>query len=368
MLTKKDADGNVRQIATKKRYPGKAAYLGVGKDGKKPDDGDPPDNKPTKPAKPKSPPKNPPNIKQTDAEAMRFDSPFVLADLESAVGKEAADKFFEQMAAAPPEIREFWQKHKGFIRRINVTRGTSCESGGNVEINRGSLKENGWRKENGVLFHEFAHALDEAMSKDLPYDMSRRVWFKQHVSHELHDAIAKDYEAQIKLKTEDILNEAKAQLDRHGGKVTDALLDELVSEGRMSDFARAVYKGDNSNDRMLPDAIRAALGMKERNGRRVKISKAAAGFRLAQELNADESVLGAVCDAFRGKSGCSSMNVGHDMSYYKRWGGNADGVETFANLYAAYALQDEKTLEKVKKYLPETWEVFNNVLRKGAQS
>ena len=35
LLTKKDADGNVRQIATKKRYPGKAAYLGVGKDGKK---------------------------------------------------------------------------------------------------------------------------------------------------------------------------------------------------------------------------------------------------------------------------------------------------------------------------------------------
>ncbi len=35
LLTKKDADGNVRQIATKKRYPGKGSYVGVGKDEKK---------------------------------------------------------------------------------------------------------------------------------------------------------------------------------------------------------------------------------------------------------------------------------------------------------------------------------------------
>lgn len=367
LLTKKDADGNVRQIATKKRYPGKAAYLGVGKDGKKPDDGEPPDNKPTKPAKPKSPPKNPPKNKQTDAEAMRFDSPFVLADLESAVGKEAADKFFEKMAAAPPEIREFWQRNKGFIRRIErITRGVSHESNGIISINRQDMAQTYWSHEGSVLFHEFAHALDESMSRDMPLDTSRKVWFQQKISHEMHDAIAQDYEAQIKLKTEDILNEAKAQLDRHGGKVTDALLDELVSEGRMSDYTRAVYKRDNGNDYVLPDAIRAALGMTERNGKKVKISKGVAGNRLALEINDNPMVMGVICDAFRGKPGCKPIRVGHNDSYYKNWGGNADAVETFANLYAAYALCDEKTLEKVKKYLPETCKVFNNLLRKGA--
>ncbi|MBR2313639.1 MAG: DUF935 family protein [Akkermansia sp.] len=55
LLTKKDADGNVRQIATKKRYPGKAAYLGVGKDGKK---GEEPEPKPeAKKPEPKPEPK-----------------------------------------------------------------------------------------------------------------------------------------------------------------------------------------------------------------------------------------------------------------------------------------------------------------------
>ena len=35
LLTHKDGDGNVRQIDTKKRYPGKGSYIGVGKDEKK---------------------------------------------------------------------------------------------------------------------------------------------------------------------------------------------------------------------------------------------------------------------------------------------------------------------------------------------
>ena len=52
LLTKKDADGNVRQIATKKRYPGKAAYLGVGKDGKKGEEPKP-EPKPEKKPEPK---------------------------------------------------------------------------------------------------------------------------------------------------------------------------------------------------------------------------------------------------------------------------------------------------------------------------
>lgn len=367
LLTHKDGDGNVRQIDTKKRYPGKGSYIGVGKDGKKGEEPKP-EKKPEKKKKEEKPEKKPePDDKQKMVDEMRFDSPFVSADLENAVGKEAADKFFEKMAAAPPEIREFWQRNKGFIRRVErITRGVSHESNGIISINRQDMAQTYWSHEGSVLFHEFAHALDESMSRDMPLDMSRKVWFQQKISHEMHDAIAKDYEAQIKLKTEDILNEAKAQLDRHGGKVTDALLDELVSEGRMSDYTRAVYKRDNGNDYVLPDAIRAALGMTERNGKKVKIGKGVAGNRLALEINDNPMVMGVICDAFRGKPGCKPIRVGHNDSYYKNWGGNADAVETFANLYAAYALCDEKTLEKVKKYLPETCKVFNNLLRKGA--
>lgn len=63
LLTHKDGDGNVRQIDTKKRYPGKGSYLGVGKDGKKGEEPKPepkPEAKKPEPEpKPKAPEKKP---------------------------------------------------------------------------------------------------------------------------------------------------------------------------------------------------------------------------------------------------------------------------------------------------------------------
>ena len=51
LLTHKDGDGNVRQIDTKKRYPGKGSYIGVGKDGKKGEEPKPEPKKKEKPEK-----------------------------------------------------------------------------------------------------------------------------------------------------------------------------------------------------------------------------------------------------------------------------------------------------------------------------
>ena len=64
LLTKKDADGNVRQIATKKRYPGKAAYLGVGKDGKKGEEPKPEPKPEAKKPEPEPEPKPEPKKKE----------------------------------------------------------------------------------------------------------------------------------------------------------------------------------------------------------------------------------------------------------------------------------------------------------------
>lgn len=72
LLTHKDGDGNVRQIDTKKRYPGKGSYVGVGKDGKK---GEEPEPKPKKRKKktapePKEKKANKPGYAETREEAI----------------------------------------------------------------------------------------------------------------------------------------------------------------------------------------------------------------------------------------------------------------------------------------------------------
>lgn len=77
LLTKKDADGNVRQIATKKRCPGKAAYLGVGKDGKKDEEPAPepkPEAKKPEP-EPEPVPEKKPEVEKTEEEPKSDDAP-----------------------------------------------------------------------------------------------------------------------------------------------------------------------------------------------------------------------------------------------------------------------------------------------------
>ena len=66
LLTHKDGDGNVRQIDTKKRYPGKGSYIGVGKDGKKGEEPKP---------EPKPEPKKKPELKPDEKTPKKQEPP-----------------------------------------------------------------------------------------------------------------------------------------------------------------------------------------------------------------------------------------------------------------------------------------------------
>ena len=67
-------------------------------------------------------------------------------------------------------------------------------------------------------------------------------------------------------------------------------------------------------------------------------------------------------DAFRYKNGYDT-GCGHSQSYYNNWNKNADAMETFANLYGAYALADEKTIKEVEKLLPRTCKRFKELVK-----
>jgi hypothetical protein len=90
--------------------------------------------------------------------------------------------------------------------------------------------------------------------------------------------------------------------------------------------------------------------------------KSSGAWHLRKEICAKPRVMGAVCDAFNFKNG-AEYNVGHDKSYYKKWGSKADAMETFANLFALYAADDKKTIEEVEKYLPRTCKRFKEFVK-----
>lgn len=302
--------------------------------------------------------------KERDQSKINFDEN-VHKTLVSTVGEDAAKAFYETMEKAPEDIRAFYERHKGGVKRFEKTRGTSCCSGGNlIMINPNSMKNQSFAKEGNVLFHEMAHALDYSLGRE-----QNSQWGLASAV-ELHAAIEKDYNALIEAKRAEMIADAKALLDKHGGKVTDGLLDELVRKEEMNNYERRRYK-EEDDIHFLPDAILLAQGIKQLPilGR-VTLRKEKVGLKVAEDIIKESSLVqGVVCDAFESKTGCKGkMKMGHKQAYYRNWGRTADGIETFANLYAGYAQNDKKTMEKVEKILPETTKAFKNILKKGIQS
>lgn len=293
-------------------------------------------------------------------EAVRL-SPEIHNKLVGAVGEEAAERFYDQMSKAPEDIRAFWEKHKDWVTDFQKTNGTSNLSYKTISINPSSMKKQDWQHEGGVLFHEIGHALDMSCNRN---GENFNIW--GHESIIMHEAIKKDFDRLVELKKEQMLNEAKELLNKHGGKITNELLDELVQAKKMSSLARDLYL--RGNQAMLPDAILLAQGIKKIPGLgRVSIKKSSLGYWVAKDIaNGNPLVKGVVCDAIRNKPGCfDEIKVGHNKTYYKQWGGNADAMETFANLYEGYALNDKKIMDEVEKLLPETTKAFKNILKKG---
>lgn len=293
-------------------------------------------------------------------EAVRL-SPEMHNKLVGVVGEDAVERFYDQMNKAPEDIRAFWEKHKGWVTDFQKTKGTSNLSYKTISINPNSMTKKDWRHEGGVLFHEIGHALDMSCNRN---GENFNIW--GHESIIMHEAIKKDFDRLVELKKEQMLNEAKELLNKHGGKITNELLDDLVKAGKMSEDSKSAYL--RGNQAMLPDAILLAQGIKKIPGLgRVSIKKSSAGYWIAKDIaNGNPLVKGVVCDAIISKPGCyDEIDVGHNKTYYKQWDGNADAMETFANLYAGYALNDKKIMDEVEKLLPETTKAFKNILKKG---
>lgn len=285
----------------------------------------------------------------------------VYTRLSELFGKDVAEQFEEKLNAAPEWVRGFYVKHIGeAVEKIEKTRGISHQFNTSIAINEHSLKEKDWRPACEVLFHEIAHALDDLVTrttKDFALDAS-------YSSRVLHDTIKADYEALLKKLQEEETARAKKAIEKCGGKFSKELFEEAYKNG---DLGQWTYDWHKSNPKAehLPDIYIRELGAKDYTGRTPRISKSRGSHVLQKEINSKPRVLGAVCDAFNAKNGIE-LNVGHNKSYYKKWGGNADAMETFANLYAMYAENDKKVIADVERYLPSTCKKFKEMIKNNS--
>lgn len=280
--------------------------------------------------------------------------------LSELFGQEMADDFENALKAAPEWVRGFYERHiNEAVTKIQETRGTSCQNGTTIELNKIHLKGNEYRMKNGTLFHEIAHALDYKVTKD-----AGKVTWLGYNSSELHELIKKDFDEHVERFNKESVETAKKIVAQHGGKFNSAIFEAAYKNGDLSEWTYKYYKDKPGAVNQLPTQYLIALGEKGLYGKRKLVMKKIHG---ANRLQKHVESLGQridfiVSDAFRYKNGYDT-GCGHSQSYYKNWNKNADAMETFANLYGAYALADEKTIKEVEKLLPRTCKRFKELVK-----
>lgn len=336
--------GNTVEVATKEKKVGKDAYPDASERG-------------LKKAADKAAEEN---AKKVEEKAGKTSGEFVYNKLGELFGEQVAAKFEQQVKDAPEWVRAFYTKYiNEAVTSLEETKGISCQLAGNVKLNKNALNasKHDWTAENGVIFHEFAHALDYLISKNnLDFDSNMA-----YASRVLHDTIKEDYNDLIEAEKKVIQERANKIVAEHGGVFSKELFEAAHKAGDIGDFTYTWLK-DKPELLHMPDAYLIALNEKNWNGKTPQIDKVYTAWHLQGKFEQDRHVLGAVCDAFNFKNGIE-LSVGHNKSYYKKWGSKADAMETFANLFAMYATNETKTIEQVEKYLPRTCKKFKDLVK-----
>ena len=115
--------GNTVEVATKEKKVGKDAYPDASERGlkKAADEGERASDE---------------KLKEKEQGGDKISGAVVHAGLSAKFGKEVADKFEQQVKAAPEWVRGFYTKHIAeAVKKIEVTKGISNQSGGNININ-----------------------------------------------------------------------------------------------------------------------------------------------------------------------------------------------------------------------------------------
>lgn len=282
---------------------------------------------------------------------------FVYSRLSELFGEDVAKKFEGALQKAPEWVRGFYERHiQEALKKIETTNGTSCHQAGHVYINKSSIRNCDYgRRELDVLFHEIAHALDYKIGKD------RDALFF-HPSTELHKLIDEDYREHVDKYNNEELERAYAVIKENPNATVRELMDAAYKNGDIGQWAYDSYK-DSEKEWALPIAYQKALGKRRTGKGRLTMTMSNGTSGLERHVKSlDPRVGWIVCDAFRYKHGYDT-GCGHGKSYYNNWGKNADAMETFSQLYVAYAENDEKIISEVEKLLPRTCKRFKEMVK-----
>ena len=231
--------------------------------------------------------------------------------LESGLGKEHAEAMEDIIKKAPENIQKVWDKYGDEITVANAngsSRG-SCDYHGRITVNIASdSKENSFRNAYETTMHESGHSIDRAISRKFGSRFADR------------------YDGGLFSKT------IKAEAEKH----VQRKVKELENDAEYKASHPHAFK---KNGTVKIDYARAELGKELRKG----------SFKTT----------GDVSDMFEGAThGKVTGTGGHGKSY---WNYHDVSTEAFAEMFSATTTNSE-SLGNIKKYFPESYKVFNEMM------
>lgn len=254
------------------------------------------------------------------------------------LGAEHYDALHEKVKDAPDKERELWVKFEEKLKVVSSTSSVhpNCKGVRGIEMDVAQdAKGSTWSKPYQTTFHEFGHNIDYIANAEYGNKLFNIPFSYAYENGKFSNTIKRE----VSDRVDEIAKQMKIEFKAHADD-----FDWLLANGYISQWNYDFFK---------------------RNGQWVggvpKFSKQMAYKALEKEIKAltpfEKADLSDILEGATG--GKISVGFGHGTSYWKRE--TMLSTEAFAEMLdSTYACPE--SLEAIKKYLPQSYEVFQEMI------
>lgn len=258
-------------------------------------------------------------------------------------GKEYYDALHERVVNSPnQELSKVWKQYEADIKVGDANyNGHAHAMGSTIYVNGvKDAKGSDWQKPYQVTFHESGHAIDSLVRKTVTDNKS---WGARHYSSAYKNGLFPEtIKNEVNTWVNDVAKRMKQEFKEHAGDIG-----YFVDKGYISKYDQSWY---------------------ERYPSELKFSKSMAYSVVEKEVKKlPTSAKADLSDILEGATGGKiQAGFGHGKKYWKdrTYDGLADGLatEAFAEMIDS-TFTNPESLETIKKYLPESYGVFEEMVR-----
>lgn len=252
------------------------------------------------------------------------------------LGKDNYDGMHDLLKKAPEKEQRLWAKMEDKLTVVNANANVHpcCHNVSGIEMNvTKDAKGTSWSKPYQTTFHEFGHNIDYIANRDYGNGFS----FQPYSYTYKDNVFGKTIKQEISNKVDEIAAAMKQEFKEHAKDFK-----YLHDKGYIGDWNYDMYQ---KTGRWMTEP---------------KFQKSMAYNRLEKEIRALGDAKADLSDIVEGATnGKIKAGFGHGTSYWKD--ARKLSTEAFAEMFDSTVANPEQ-LEPIKKYLPKSYEIFQEMI------